>query len=267
MSNNITTDNVFSLIARQAEVMRRVKNGGLPINVALERTQHILDGVYPPKAVFTPPDWYELPEVQIKTTSEFLKQNGNEVGFTADDIPAPPSDFISRTPTEVLMLVVTLPDKGKVKSTQRNFDSKWNFIVPSEGFSKCYLDGLKSGAKFLRYVKGIRKTPGIRWVGFDPEVYIGLSPDQALEQALKDGVTLGSDEVLVAAAVFPKWVKSWNGTKWHYPNMSAYRLYWNAVWRRSPCLVRKDDDRLLKLDADRSDGAYGYWSSCAVREL
>lgn len=45
----INSDQIFSLIARQAEVMKRVKNGGLPIGAALIGTQGILDGIYPTK--------------------------------------------------------------------------------------------------------------------------------------------------------------------------------------------------------------------------
>lgn len=251
----------------QNEITKRVASGGLDIDLTLSRTQDILDGIYPPMAVFTPPSWYELPEVQIKTVSEFLKQNGNEVGFTADDIPLPPTDFVPITPTEVLMLVVTLPDKGKVKTTQRNFDSYWKFVVPPEGLSKWRWSKLKSSAKFLRYVAGIKKAPGIRWIGFDPEVYIGLSPDQAVGQALKDGVVLGAHEVLAAVALFRRWAKSWDSKKWHFPNMSAYQFKYGSGWRYSPFLRRWDDDLQLKLNALVSSHATGLWSSTVVREL
>lgn len=257
---------ILDLRKRQDEVVKKVARREISIEDALNGTQGILDGIYPFK--FTPPYWYELPEVQIKTVSGFLEHNGNEIGFTVNDISAPPSDFVSRTRTEVLMLVVTLPDKGEVKLTQRNFDSKWDFIVPPEGFSKWRWDGLKSGAQFLRYVEGVCKTPGVRWVGFDPEAYIGLSPEQALEQALKDGVSLGSDDILDAAIVFPKWSKSWDGKKWHYPNMSAYQLNYNAGWRDTPCLVGCwDGVRQLRLGTRGSVNVNGSWSSPTVREL
>lgn len=263
----IDSEKLISLWKRQNEITKRVASGGLDIDLALARTQHILDDVYPSKPAFTTPDWDETLEVKIKAISDFLVQNGNEPGFTPADIPAPPTNFIPRTPTEVLMLEVTLPDNGKVKLTQRNFDSKWGRVVAPEGFSKYRWSELKSGVKFLRYVKGKTKTPGMRWIGFDPEVYIGLSPDQALEQAMKDGVTLGADEVLTAAFVFPKWLKSLDGKKWHFPNLSAYQFFWNADWRSTPYLSRWLDDRQLELDAYSSDDANDRWSSCAVREL
>lgn len=42
-------NNLFSLIARQNEVIRRVKNGGLSMSNALSLTQAILDGKFPTK--------------------------------------------------------------------------------------------------------------------------------------------------------------------------------------------------------------------------
>jgi len=267
MKQNVTPEKLESLGAKLAEIFKRSCNGGLDIDVTLPRLQGILDGVYPPTASQNLPEWYESPEKQVETGTKYLEENGNEPGFTAADIPAIPTDFVPRTPTEVLMLVITLPDKGKVKLTQRNFDALWNFIVPPEGFSKWRWSELISNAKFLRYIKGICKKPGMRWVGFDPEVYIGLSPDQALAQAAIDGITLASDEVLMAAALFKKWAICWDGKKWHYPNMSTYQLKWGAAWRSTPYLGRWDDGHRLGLSAIDSGGANGYWSSPAVREL
>lgn len=47
--NNINIEELFSLIARQNEVVKRVKNGGLSISDALSLTQAILDGKLPTK--------------------------------------------------------------------------------------------------------------------------------------------------------------------------------------------------------------------------
>lgn len=267
MKQNVTSEKLEALGARLAEIFKRSCNGGLDIDVTLPTLQAILDGVHPPMAIQNLPEWYESPEEQVQTATRYLEENGNEPGFTAADIPAIPTDFTPRTPTEVLMLVVTLPDKGKVKLTQRNFDALWNFIVPPEGFSKWRWSELISNTKFLRYIKGICKKPGMRWVGFDPEVYIGLSPDQALAQAAIDGITLASDEVLMAAALFKKWAICWDGKKWHYPNMSTYQFKWGAGWRRAPYLYRWFGVRQLELGANDSDIANDLWSSPAVREL
>lgn len=268
LKQNVTPEKLESLGAKLAEIFKRSCNGGLDIDLTLPKLQGILDGVCPPPLVpQNLPSWYELPEQQIITTSEYLEKNGNEIGFTAADIPAIPSNFVPKTPTEVLMLVVTLPDKGRVKLTQRNFDALWDFIVPPDGFLKWRWSELKSSSKFLRYIKGISKKPGIRWIGFDPEAYIGLSPIQALSQAEKDGVALASDEVLMASALFRNWAKAWDGKKWHYPNMSTYQFFYNADWQCSPCLHRHDDAPQLELNAGWSVITYGNWSSPTVREL
>lgn len=47
--NNINSQDLVSLIARQNEVIKRVKNGGLDINDALAGTQGILDKILPPR--------------------------------------------------------------------------------------------------------------------------------------------------------------------------------------------------------------------------
>lgn len=212
-----------------------------------------------------PPSWYEIPEVQIKTISEFLRQNGNEVGFTADDIPIPPNDFVAITPTEALMLSVTLPASGDVKMIQRNFDSKWNFIIPPNGSSKWRWVELKSDEYHLRYAKGNHKTPGIRWVGFDPEAYVGLSSDQALAQKLEKGITVGGDEILDAAIVFPRWPTFWKSHGWHAPNMSAYQVKDGPEWRLSPWLCYWGSE--LSLAANASGRTLEGRSSAAIREL
>ncbi len=213
-----------------------------------------------------PPVWYEIPKAQIKVVSEFLRQNGNKVGFTADNIPIPPDDFVAITPTEVLMLSVTLPDSGDIKMTQRNFDSKWNFIIPPNGSSKWRWSEMKSDALSLKYSKGIRKVPGIRWVGFDPEAYIGLSSDQALAQKRKKGITIGGDEILDAAIVFPRWPIFWNCKGWHSPNMSAYQVKDGSVWRLSPwlCFWGRGE---LDLTANASSRTLEGRSSATIREL
>lgn len=49
MKDNKSIENLFALIARQNEVVKRVKNGGLSMSDALSLTQAILDGKLPTK--------------------------------------------------------------------------------------------------------------------------------------------------------------------------------------------------------------------------
>jgi len=264
---NYNTEQLLSLNARQAEVFKRIKSGGLSIEAALAGTQGILDGLYPTQPVYQSPDWYDAsPERQIEKTSAFLELHGGQEGFRPSDIPAVPTNFIPRTKTEVLLLAVYLPDKGRVKGFRRTFDAWWDFIVPPAGLTKWRWEELKSDSKHLRLAPGVEYKPGIRWVAFDPNAYQGKSPKDALAQSANDGTTLAHAEVLMVAAQFPSWASSWNGGNSPYPNMSALQFYWDTDWSRVPYLGRGGGSRQLKLSADWADFADSRWSSPVVRE-
>lgn len=213
------------------------------------------------------PVWWENTNHQIATVKEFLKLFGGEAGFTPDDIPPPPTNFTPKSPTEILMLAVYLPNKGRIKAIQRNFDSWWNFITPPEGFSKWCWSKLKSSPKSLRYVPGIKKTPGIRWIGYDPETYVGYSPDEALEYCLKDGLMPAGEEVLVATALFPKIIQYWDDRKFHFPHLSSYQFKCGGYWQGAPYLFRQDDSCQLELDVYWCGGVFSNWASPIIREL
>lgn len=126
---------------------------------------------------------------------------------------------------------------------------------------------LKSSTKFLRYANGKTKTPGMRWIGFDPECYIGLSPDKALTQAALDGVVLASDEVLTASFVFPKWLKQLDGRKWHFPSLSAYQFNCGFGWQNSPYLFSEFDRHRIMVLCFLKYGEGDSCSSPVIREL
>ncbi len=66
--NNITIENLFALIARQGEIVKRVKNGGLSILDALSLTQAILDGKLPTKKDNFPQFAHLLRPLSIQAT-------------------------------------------------------------------------------------------------------------------------------------------------------------------------------------------------------
>jgi hypothetical protein len=149
------------------------------------------------------------------------------------------------------------------------FEDWWNFIVPPEGYSKKY----PKIVDFIEAKKKIKKSPSIRWVGFDPEAYIGLTADQALRQSAADKVTLSHYEILVAAAQFPNWVKSWGHktadgySRWHHPNIPALQLRLEDYSQESPCIARWDNRRQLELLAHRLKGMDIMGASPVTREL
>ena len=257
-------DQWYTLDTRQQEVKKRIKDGSLSIENALAGTQGVLDGIYPTPSIHSLPSWYVQPSQQIECVKEFLANYGGGSGFTPADIPSVPTNFTPRTPTEVLMLAVYLPDKGKTKGVQRTFDSLWDFVKTPTGYTKWRWDQLKSDSKHLRLLEGIEHRPGIRWVAFDPNANHGKSPQSCWDN-LDVASTLAGPEVLMALAHFPMWAASWNGNKSPYPNLAGYQFYWEAAWGRCPCVYRYGGDRRLGLDADSADDAHDGWASPSVR--
>ena len=214
---------------------------------------------------FTAPSWYPPVNDQIRKASVFLELHGGKEGYRPSDIPAIPN-FTPRTRTEVLLLTVMLPNKGYMKGFRRTFDSWWDFIVPPSGLTKWRWQELKSNSKRLRLAKGIEYKPGIRWVAFDPYAYQSKSPKQALALSVNDDTTtLAHAEVLMAAAMFPDWVDSWDNRESPYPNLSGFQ-FWNSGWNFVLALRSSPSKSMLGLDAVRADSRNSSCSSPTIRE-
>ena len=257
---SLVTDDVKRGIKQLRVIEDRFLNGTLD-PVAVRRT---LQDIIEDKSTLlvTTPSWYSSVDAQIEKVSAFLELHGGQEGFMPSDIPDVPN-FTPRTKTEVLLLTVMLPDKGRVKGVRRTFDAWWDFIVPPAGMTKWRWEELKSDSKHLRLARDEHK-PGIRWVAFDPNAHQGKSPKQALEHVITHGTTLANAEVLMAAALFPEWVSSWNGGDSPYPNMYGYRFYWDSDWSHVPYLRRRGSR--LELFARWAGDADGLCSSPVVRE-
>ena len=262
---NYGTEQLLSLIARQAEVLKRVKSGGLSKKAALAGTQGILDGIYPQFSLS--PNYYDVSPAQLlEKVSAFLElHGGGQEGFRPSDIPAVPN-FTPRNKTELLLLAVYLPDKAGVQGFHRTFEAWWDFIVPPTHQTKWRWEGLRSDSKHLRLTEGIEYKSGIRWVYFDPNAYQDKSPKDALAQSASDGTTLAHAEVLMAIAQFSGWVSSWNGGKSPYPIMSGLQFYWNAVWSSVLHFRRLNASRQLGLAVGSAVGIYRGCSSPVVRK-
>jgi len=210
------------------------------------------------------PAWYVQPSQQIERVKEFLANYGGSNGFTPADIPSVPTNFVPRTPTDVLMLAVYLPN-SRTKGITRTFESWWDFVKTPTGYSKWRWDQLKSDSKHLRLLEGIEHRPGIRWVAFDPNANHGKSPQSCWDNP-DVAPTLAGPEVLMALAHFPMWAASWNGNKSPYSNMAGYQFKWETAWCDCPYVNRRDDDRQLKLNARSAVNANDRWASPSVRE-
>jgi hypothetical protein len=206
---------------------------------------------------------------QIKKTLKFLNMVGvSDKGLQPCDVPRVPSNFVPRTPTEVLRLTVFLPDKYGFGGLQRTFNAWWWFIDAS-GLIKWRDDSLKSDSEHLRLALSIEQyQPGIRWVAFDPATYMDLSPQDALVQAAEDDTRLAGVEVLMATALFPQWIHSWCPGGSPYPNMAGLQLRLQSDWSHVPYLRQHGSGQRLNMYAGSGSTAPIY-NSCAnptVRE-
>lgn len=260
---SLVTDDVKRGIKQLRFIEDRFLNGTLDPVAVRRPLQDIIEDKSTP--LVTTPSWYSSVDAQIERVSAFLELHGGQEGFRSSDIPAVPN-FTPRTKTEVLLLTVMLPDKGRVKGVRRTFDAWRDFIVPPAGLIKWRWEELKSDSKHLRLASGIDHKPGIRWVAFDPNTHQGKSPKQALQHVITHGTTLANAEVLMAAALFPEWVLSWNGGDSPYPNMSGYKFNWDTAWSGVLCLDRWDGARRLRLRGLWAGHRNGNWSSPSVRE-
>ncbi|MEP7205190.1 MAG: hypothetical protein ABI716_03290 [Candidatus Saccharibacteria bacterium] len=202
-----------------------------------------------PKLSHYPPTWWVSPEGQIDRIITFLGLYGDGQGFLATDIPPIP-DFIPQTPSEVLLLTVILPDKDGVAGTQLTHDAWWNFVRLPDGFAKRRPQirwGTISEPLFMKLVPGIRHLPGIKWVAFDPVAHRDKSPGW-LRQKPARVVTLAHAEVLMAMALFPDWIATWNGQDSPYPVMSGYMFNDGVSWGNVPGVWGDYRSRVIRLD-------------------
>jgi len=260
------------LLSIQNEVIKLVKSGNLPIEEALMGNQAIID-----RLCLTNPDhqsngWYVLPQLQLvraKRLNIYRKW-----GFTESDFPTQIPTFNPRTPTEVLLLAIYLPEKGNKGAVQRTFYEHIAVIknqMKRSGRKLLCWDVLKSGRKYLRLINGAECRPGIRWVVFDYAanwwhnkgshrvINLWKAPDSA---------SLASSEVLSAMMFFPEWGPSMDGMTIPYVNLPGYqcRFYDNSGWYYVPGSVRGYDSTQLKLIIRDADCHDIYWASPSFRE-
>lgn len=210
----ITTNELTSITARQ-------HNGG--------REQSSSS-----KKQFKPPTWYVSPEKQIEKVEDFLEKNGYWGGpgntYARPAIPPVPR-FTPRTSSEVLMLTVVLPaTDGRALILQRTFEAWWHELTQSGRRSK----RIDTSPGQLMLTPGIDLLPGIRWVAFDPDAYHGKSPVWCIEHPIP-GVSLASVEVLMAAALFPEWMRSRSST---FPLLSGLQCNLGSSGWDVPALDR-----------------------------
>jgi hypothetical protein len=71
----------------------------------------------------------------------------------------------------------------------------------------------------------------------------------------------------MAAALFPKWVDSWDGIQWMYPNLPGYQYLNGINWLTAPYLNLVEHDHKMHLCVNYAGVPGVRFSSPTVREL
>lgn len=255
---------LYQLAAEQGEVFKRVRNGSLSIEKALVGIQGVIEGVYPSQY---PPLWFYEPEQQVERVTAFLDHYDVVVS-----IPRAPY-FKPRTSTEVIMVAIRLSsdDIHHEDSIWRNHRAWWEFIRPQNNYEKSVWERYTNDADHIRMVDSIKYHAGIRWIGFDPEANKGRTAKSCWNDP-RVASTLASDEVLMAAAIFDKWVPDCNMSGYQFcdennRNMFDRQLCDENNWDMVPCITAWDVPGQLKLCAYPANFAKKARSNPTVREL
>lgn len=237
-----TIEGFVGLHGQTNEIFRRVGNGTLDQLAVKRALQDIIEGKFPTMA-WNPPAWWRTPEQQMERARQL---------WPGIPLPEPPTNFVPKSPTGVLLLHVPQP-----------FDELWSLVVAPEGYTTWRWDDLKSGKKHLRLAPNALQYDGPTWIEFDPEHGKGIAPNKFWEQ---NDVYLAASEVLSAVIQFRDWPLTWFKNGASAPNLAGYQFFYSGNWSGVPCVLRWDDGRRLKLYARFADDASNGWSSPSVRK-
>lgn len=139
-----------------------------------------------------------------------------------------------------------------------------------------YTDLSKSGLSNVGFDKSVRVriAPGMepaaspRLVYFDPASYRGLSPENALKEAKKNGTLLAGLDAIVALIMRPQWAFEWDGHDHPHPLLSAVQLKGDGEthWSRVLCFSRWLGSNQVMLGSSSSRIGDKRWASPSVRE-
>lgn len=240
------SDEILGKLARQqSELFDRVRRGKLDPVATSMSLQRIIEGK---GAGLVKPAWYRTPEQQLDTLE--MLHRVYYWPFKPSDFIEPPLRKTPPTPNAVLMagfgFFPDQPLRG-LTGLQETFDALSKRLeVP--GFGAWRWPGLKSDPSQLTLQDGYDWQPGVRWLWFDPTTYRGVSPQVALELSKADGVRLAGVEVMMAAILFPGWVRSWGNPDEFRPNMTGLRYRNYDGVSCVPYLFERRDDKQLRLD-------------------
>ena len=212
----------------------------------MPRIDHVVS--YQPPAL-SQPHWYVQPEDQVE---HVLKLNFTQKwGIPKSEFPTRVPRFEQKTPTELLLLAIGLPDGNGMRSVERTFTEHLSVIrsqLSSRGCDIHCWDNLKTDPQHLKLVPGVTSKSGLQWVVFDYAAHWQSEEGHRVSDLWKsrDTANLASSEILSALMLFPEWGLNMNGASAPFPNLSGYRLDRNEI---NLHIEKQSNAASLRLDA------------------
>lgn len=200
--------------------------------------------------------------VSLEDQVELVHQlNINERwGFVESDFPAIPDDS-SRLPSEQLLLSAYLPPAHGMSGPERTLLSLWRSVASPQGIvEKSETINFDTHSDYLRVIGGVW-NPGLRWVYFDPSAFYGVPSNHALIEAIASGRDLAGTEVLMAAHLFPGWVRDFTLSTTPRPLLGGLRLLSSGRWASVPLFAKSVHQRKFSLG---TYGASSHPDRCSV---
>lgn len=253
----------------QLRMIEARMRAGLIEPLAVRRLlQDIVNDKYPKL-----PAWYVLPEQQLEWMREI--NNERKWGFDESDFPIQTPDFVPRVHTELLLLAVYLPDKGKQTGVQRTIDEQLDVIS-----LQCLQRGYHSVSRWpmfktdpahLRLHPRKVHRPGIRWVAYD---YAAPWDSKYGYYAAilwnVDNIVpiLAASEVFSALMLFPEYGSSMGDEN---PTMPGYQSRLNGGWSGVPYAYWGHENEpggsRLHVGVQKAERVYPNFRTTLVREL
>lgn len=177
---------------------------------------------------------------------------------------------------ELVVPMIYLPGLGDKSGLVRTMAELW-YVIEQEDDLDCkrqlasMLKAMFDGRPFgNRQMSAPALTigsiePGIRWVAISPFDYEGLSADEAVAAARRDGKQLAWAELLMGIVMAPKWPRQWlDYGRGFSLQMSGLRFEVDGV-AMVPYLSYSEGQ--LDFSIDEIDGAFPNVSSPTVRVL
>lgn len=187
-------------------------------------------------------------------------------GFTPDELDA--VDLTPRPrarPLVVDVIAVFVDGDGNLDGVRRTCDDLWLLAADRQPHAWCWDDAYwaqpGAGHKPVRLIQGLDHQPGIRRVTVDLGAH--WVPGRHVRPGSLRGRNSAHAEVLAAAAHFPRWIRSMNGTTVPHAWISGYEVTIPAGSRHSrlPCLSWTSYRRTLSLASHEADYSQSGWAA------